>query len=113
MGRRVTTTGTVVRWDHQRVGGLTAHNKQRSLPVVRFTTEDGRQVEAMPRAAVDLGIYRTGQSAEVTYDVDDPQDVDVRLGGAGRNPVLLMVGAAVVALLFLFVVLPMIFSRLG
>ena len=95
------------------MGGFSTHNKQRSLPVVRFTTEDGREVEAMPRVALDLGVYRTGLPAEVTYDVDEPQDAQIRLQGAGRHPVLVILGAAVVGLFFLFVVLPMVFSRLG
>ena len=112
MGRRVTTTGTVVRWDHQRVGGFSTHNKQRSLPVVRFTTEDGREVEAMPRVALDLGVYRTGLPAEVEYDVDDPEGAHVRLGGIRRHPVLVFVLSAVVGLILFVVVLPMVASQL-
>ena len=112
MGRRVTTTGTVVRWDHRRVGTTTALDKQRSLPVVRFTTEDGSEVEAMARVALDLGVYRTGQSAEVEYDVDAPEDATIRLGGLGRHPVLAFLLFAVVVLILLVVVFPMVASRL-
>lgn len=111
MAERVQTVGTVVRWDHQRLGVGDHPGQTRSLPVVRFTTQDGREVEAMPRLALDLGVYRTGQPAEVLYDPEDPQDVEVRINGT-RRPVLVMLLALVAGLLFLFVVLPMIFSAM-
>lgn len=112
MSERIHTMGTVVDWDHHRIGVGPTPEQRRSVPVVRFTTQDGREIESSPSSALDLGIYRTGQAAEVWYDPDDPRDVQVRINGT-RRPVLAFVGAAVLALLFLFVALPLIFSRLG
>lgn len=112
MPARVRTVGTVVRWDHRRVGDGFTPGQTRSLPVVRFTTQDGREVEAMPRLALDLGVYRTGQRTEVLYDPADPQDVEVQINGT-RRPLVALAVALVLGLIFLFVVLPLVFSRLA
>src|SRR5688572_20053585 len=63
--------GTLVRWEHRHVGSSTNLGSLGSLPVVRFRTTDGREVEGKPRRAADRGIYRTGHRVQVRYDRAD------------------------------------------
>ncbi|MGD8148836.1 DUF3592 domain-containing protein [Ornithinimicrobium sp. Y1694] len=108
---RLQAVGTVVRWEHGGFGARQGSGERRSVPVVRFTTQDGREVEAMARSAVDLGIYRTGQRAEVRYNPVDPQDVVVNINGSTRPWVMFAI-LGVVGLLVLFVLLPVLFMMM-
>ena len=97
--------GTVMRWDHTPVGATVAPRELRSLPVVRFRTADGTEVEGLPRWAADRGIYRTGHRVEVRYDRDDPSAFRVRQGWLDRPAAYVVLAGA--ALTFLTLVLPL------
>lgn len=97
--------GTVLGWDHRTIA-TNAPRELRSLPVVRFRTAEGREVEGMPRWAADRGIYRSGYRVEVRYDRDDPTSFVIRNGWLDRPGAwVVLVGAA---LTFLTVALPLV-----
>lgn len=108
---RTRVDGRVLRWDHKKVYGRMPGAELRSLPVVAFTTPDGREIEAMPPYAADRGIYRTGQGVEVFYDPADPEDVRIRLGWLDRPWAMLVVAGG--ALTFLTLVVPLAFRILA
>lgn len=97
--------GTLVRWEHRRVGSTVAPRELGSLPVVRFSTAQGRSVEGTPRWAADRGIYRSGHQVEVRYDRDDPASFVVRQGVLDRPYAYVVLAGA--GLTFLTLVLPL------
>ena len=103
---QVVTEGTVLRWEHNRIGSTVAPRELGSLPVVAFRTTQGREVEGTPRWAADRGIYRSGHRVEVRYEQDDPTSFAVRQGWLDR-PYAYVVLAGV-ALTFLTLVLPLV-----
>jgi len=107
---QVVVDGTVLRWEHRRTGSTTAPRELRSLPVVRFSTAEGREVEGTPRWAADRGVYRTGHEVEVRYDRDNPTSFAVRQGWLDRPyAMVVLVG---VGLTFLTLGLPLLFRAL-
>lgn len=46
------------------------------LPVVRFTSRDGREVEATPRSGTYAGVSRVGRAVTVVYDPQEPTRFD-------------------------------------
>lgn len=107
---QVLTRGTVLRWDHRRVGSTVAPRTLGSLPVVSFRTEDGREVEGTPQRAADRGVYRSGHQIEVRYQRDDPSVFLIRQGWLDRPYAFLVLAGG--ALTFLTLVLPLVFSAL-
>lgn len=97
--------GTVLRWDHRRLA-TTAPRELRSLPVVRFRTTQGQEVEGRPRWAADRGVYRTGHRVEVRYDRDDPSSFVLRTGWLDKPGAYVVLAGA--ALTFLTLVLPLV-----
>ena len=53
------------------------------VPVVRFTTADGREVEAETGGGTNLKRHQPGQPIDVVYDPANPSDV--RVPGVGRR----------------------------
>jgi hypothetical protein len=53
------------------------------VPVVRFTTADGRTVEAETSSGTNRKRHRPGQAIEVLYDPAKP--TDVRVPGSGAS----------------------------
>lgn len=96
---RVRTMGVVSGWDHHSLPGRT------SMPRVTFRTREYREVTVTAKAAVDYGIYPTGQRVEVFYRPEDPRDARLRFPFLFRPYVwLTFVGAlvtTVVALVWL------------
>jgi hypothetical protein len=103
---QVVSEGTVLRWEHRPVGSTVAPRELGSLPVVRFSTAQGRQVEGMPRWAADRGIYRSGHRVEVRYDHDDPTSFVIRQGWLDRPYAYVVLAGA--GLTFLTLVLPLV-----
>jgi len=67
------------------------------IPVVRFTTGDGRTVEAETTPHRGFGRPHAGDPLEVLYDPSNAADVRVRTGAAG---LLSSVGSIAVGLVF-------------
>ena len=53
------------------------------VPVVRFTTADGRAVEAETGGGTNIKRHKPGQPIEVVYDPANPSDVRVPGSGVG------------------------------
>ena len=107
---QVVVDGTVLRWEHRRIGSTVAPRELGSLPVVRFSTLEGRQVEGTPRWAADRGVYRSGHEVKVRYDSDNPTSFTVRQGWLDRPYAMLVVIGA--CLTFLTLVVPLLFRTL-
>ena len=53
------------------------------MPVVKFTTADGREVEAETGGGTNIKRHQPGQPIEVVYDPANPSDVRVPGSGVG------------------------------
>lgn len=97
----VSARGTVVRWHHSRRRRASTARASTSLPVVRFRTFDGREIEARARAAIQVGAYRTGHEIDIWYRADDPTNVTAMRPGAFAAIIgvfLVVFGAVVTAI---------------
>jgi hypothetical protein len=65
------------------VSGSDSRNRRVWVPVVRFTTADGRTVEAETGPHRGLRRPHAGDPLEVLYDPADPADVRLRSGAGG------------------------------
>lgn len=105
---RTRTTGTVVDWQQLGLGPPDERVLKRdALPVVRFVTADGREVQGRPVWAADTGFRRTGKQIEVWYRPGRPDDFVVRRSWLDRP--FAMVVAVGLALTFFVHGLPLIF----
>lgn len=67
------------------------------VPVVRFTTPDGRQVTGVPRSSSWYGISRVGRRVTVHPDAQDPRVFDATAVGGRAGSTLLLVGPVLLA----------------
>lgn len=76
---RTRTTGVVVDWVRQALGAPADRPlKRNNMPVVRFRTTDGREVQGFPVWASDTGFRRLGKRVEVWYRPEQPDNFVVR-----------------------------------
>lgn len=69
------------------------------VPVVRFTTADGRTVEAETSGGSNVKRHKPGQPIEVLYDPQQPADVRVPDRGSGFiHGMFIAMGAAFVVI---------------
>ncbi|GAA4383291.1 DUF3592 domain-containing protein [Hymenobacter koreensis] len=67
-------------------------SRQLFSPQVRFTTADGRTIEAETESAAEAGQYEVGQQVEVIYDLKNPENVDLAGVKPSGSGFMLLVG---------------------
>ncbi|KAA9327635.1 DUF3592 domain-containing protein [Hymenobacter busanensis] len=67
-------------------------SRQLFRPKVRFVTADQRTVEAETEAAADAGQYEIGQQVEVTYDPENPENMDFAGAAPAGFRLMLLLG---------------------
>ncbi|RAK70549.1 DUF3592 domain-containing protein [Hymenobacter edaphi] len=66
--------------------------RQLFTPRVRFTTAAGQVVETDPESAAVAGQYAVGQTVQVVYEPENPENVDLATAQAGGYGFGLVVG---------------------